>query len=378
MDKLLDQMKNLKKVWGIDENTINKQVEEFKSHKNADEVEHTGNVWFGKELIPGDILTNQVIDMVSKGKNSFIPALTGFQGNRMGRSVSKPIVGEVDFPVILQERTSAALSHKQANRRLPTDKVTIVQKSLYAQVDISREELLYSVVELESLVKRKLADSFRKGIESAILNGDSNTAATGNVNSDDQALSVTSLDGASDHRLAYDGIRKVVLSGALNTDWIDIGIPSRQNLIQTRWLLGNYSFDLQDIILIMWGKTYNKYITINEFADASKNGKNSTITTGAIDSISGNDLFVSKYFPTTEADGKMSGVTPANNVKGGFIYMLRHAVQFGFGDPIDMESYKIVGQGISIVAAMDFGFTVVNKKAGETDPWVVMGINVTV
>ena len=125
------------------------------------------------------------------------------------------------------------------------------------------------------------------------------------------------------------------------------------NIMDTRALLGDWSFDLQDLLLLMNGATYNKAITITEFADASKNGEKSTIATGAITRISGNDVYVPRAFPKTEADGKMSA-TGANNDKGGFMYMKKQALQFGFGAPLDMETYKILGQGISIVAAMDF------------------------
>ncbi len=379
MNSILDQMKNLKEVWGINNDIIEKQVNEYKdfqAKQNADEVEHTGNVGFGKELIPTDLLTNQIIDMIPQ-YGTYINALPGFHGNSMGKSVSVPILGEIGYAIMGHERTSAALAHKQANRRLPTDKITITQKTLIGQVDISREELLYSVVQLESVVKTGLAKSFARTIESAIMNADSVDTATGNINCDDAVPSATFADRANDHRLWFgDGLRKTVLSGTVDIDFKDVGALSWANLIESRSLLGDRSFDLSEIILLMNGATYNKAITITEFADASKNGKDSTIIKGALGNISGNDMYVVRSYPKTEADGKMSA-TGSNNTKGGFMYLKKQAVQFGFGDPIDMETYKIVGQGISIVAAMDFGFSIVNKRAGATDPWVVQGINVT-
>jgi hypothetical protein len=308
---------------------------------------------------------------------TFVNALPGFHGNAMGKSVIVPIIGEIGYAIGMAERTSSALSHTQGNRKVPTAKVTITQKTLYARVDVSKQELNYSIVDLEAYVKRELAKSYARTIESAIVNADSSDATTGNINCDDAQPSVTFPDGSDDHRMVYaSGLRKTGLAGTVDVDFKSIGILTWANIIETRSLLGDWSFDLTELLLIMNGATYNKAITITEFADASKNGASSTIVTGALSNISGNDLYVARSYPKTEADGKVSE-TAANNTKGGFMYMKKQAVQFGFGDPIDMETYKIVGQGISIVAAMDFGFTIVNKAAGNIDPRVVLGINVT-
>jgi len=381
MASILERMNQLKEVGGVDNKVIESQANEYKellkTKQNANEVEHTGNVWYGKELIPDDVLTNQILTIIPTYA-TFLNALNGFHGNSMGKSVTMPILGEVWYAVGVDERTSAALAHKQANRRLPTDKVTITQQTLYAQVDVSRQELLYSVVELESIIKKRLSESFARTIESVILNADSLVAATGNINSDDQDPTLAFVDGAQDHRLIYDnGIRKTFLSGTVDVDFKDIGAMSWANIMETRGLLGDWSFDLSDLLLLMNGATYNKAITIPEFADASKNGQKSTIATWAIDRISGNDVYIVRSYPKTEADGKISTVTPTNNEKWGFLYMKKQAVQYWYGAPLDMEVYKILGQGISIVAAMEFGFAIVNKKAGNVDPWIVGWINVT-
>jgi len=381
MDKILEQMKQLKEIGGVDANKIEAQVNEYKDElakkqENANEVVHTTNTGFGKELIPEDLLTAQVLDIVPE-YTQFLSTLPWYHGANMGKSESVPIIGEVDYAVGLSERTSNALSHTQANRKLPTAKVTINQKTLYMRIDFSRQELLYSIADLESLTKTKIAKSIAKTTESAVLNADDVDTVTGNINCDDAQPSVTFPDGDDDHRMIYaDSLRKTMLNGTVDVDYKDIGALSWENLIQTRSLLGDWSFDLDDVLLLMNGATYNKAITLTEFADASKNGKESTVVKGAITNISGNDLFVPRSYPKTEADGKVSA-TGSNNTKGGFIYMKKQAVQYGYGSILDMEVYKIVGQGISVVAAIDFGFAIVNKKAGTNDPRIVGGINVT-
>ena len=152
--------------------------------------------------------------------------------------------------------------------------------------------------------------------------------------------------------------------------WVDI--------MATRALLGNYSYDLNELLLIMNGATYNKALTLDEFKKANENGVKSTITTGAMSNISGVDMFVARDFTLTEADGKMSGATLTDNTKGGFLFIRKSSVQWGFGQPIEIDVVKIPGKGISIIATAEFGYAVVNKKAGVTDPAIVLGFNATV
>jgi hypothetical protein len=295
----------------------------------------------------------------------------------MGKSVSVPILGDIGFAHGYDERTSDALAHGQATRRLATDKVTITQQTLYARVDLSMQQLLYSSVEgLETIIKNRLARSFARTIESAILNGDDRDTATGNINAVDIQPSTVFADGAADHRLLFNGLRKAMLAGTVNVDFKDIGALAWANLIETRGLMNQYSLDLQDMILLLDNPTYTKALTLPEFADAYKNGVKSTVMTGAWSNISGVDMYVSSVYPKTRADGFVYNA--GANTKGGFLYFKKNAVQYGYGMPLAMETYNILGQGVSIVACLEFGFAVVNKRAGETDPRVVGGINVTV
>lgn len=172
---------------------------------------HTGNTGYGEELVPDGVLLNEIVEMVPK-HSGFIGALKGYHGTNMGKSVEVPIIGDVPYAIGIDERTSDALAHTQAVGRLPTDKVTITQKTIYTRIDVSRQELMYSVADLESILKRKIAATFAKTAESAMLNADSVDTPTGNINCDDAQPSATFTAGARDHRLVYDnGLRKTFL-----------------------------------------------------------------------------------------------------------------------------------------------------------------------
>jgi len=74
---------------------------------------------------------------------------------------------------------------------VPTGDITITQYNLIVSVDISNQELAYSIVDLQAKILEKLSKSFTRTIESVIVNADPETSTTGNVNSDDQAPATT-------------------------------------------------------------------------------------------------------------------------------------------------------------------------------------------
>jgi hypothetical protein len=67
-------------------------------------------------------------------------------------------------------------------------------------------------------------------------------------------------------------------------------------------------------------------------------------------------------FPTfTDADGKIS-TTAADNTKGSFAVIWKPAVQYGYGQPMEIEITKVAGRGYVLTATAEFGFTIVNNE----------------
>ena len=376
-----DLIADLKAKGGISQEQIDADLNAAAEvQKNANEVEHTTNTGYGKELVPVDVLTDKVLEVIPTFAKLMDGLSAGFHGNNMGISIKVPIKGEIGFAEGNAEWTTAAGTIAQGVNRLATGEVTITQYPLIASVDVSKRELNYSVGKIEDMIVDAIAKTYARTIESMVINGDTETGATGNVNSDDQAPATTfaASGAAADHRIYMDGLRATAIAGTTGTDKYDVGAMTWADIMATRALLGNYSYDLSQLLLIMNGATYNKALTLDEFKKANENGVKSTITTGAMSNISGVDMFVARDFTLTEADGKMSGATLTNNTKGGFMFIRKSSVQWGFGQPIEIDVVKIPGKGISIIATAEFGYAVVNKKAGVTDPAIVLGFNATV
>ena len=358
-----------------EEKKFTKKLEPMRA--KANEVEHSTNTGYGQELIPVNVLTDTVLDLVPAYATILNAFMVGFQGNDLGVSELRPIVGDVGFAKGNSEWTTGAGTIAQGNRKLPTDKVTINQYPLIISVDISKREMAYSVGDLQAIILDKVAKSMVRTIESAIINGDPSNSSTWNVNLDDATPSSTFADGANDHRLlGWTGLRCTALSKTSGLDFVNVGTLTFADFITgTRANLGWYSTALNELVLLMDYISYNKAMVLNEFVWFTANGKQSTSITGALTNIAGVDLFVHKDFPATDSTGKVSN-TAANNTLGSFLYARRQAVQRGYGkDGLEIDVIKLPWKGRQAIATMDFGFAIADKHAGITSPTVVLGYN---
>ena len=77
MEKLIDKLKDIRSGIAGAEVAEN----EFKAYQtNANEVEHTTNTGFGKELVPVDVLSDSVYNAVPM-YDTFLTSLPWFHGN---------------------------------------------------------------------------------------------------------------------------------------------------------------------------------------------------------------------------------------------------------------------------------------------------------
>jgi len=342
--------------------------------KNANEAMQTTLTSYGKELVPLNVLSEQFVDMIVETTQllSFLPSS---HGTNMAKSEKVPVMGEAPFMQGNSEWDGSDTSIPVGNTKVQTAEVSLTQVPLIVNVPISKRLLNFSIIDVQKVITDKVVLSGSKTIESAIINADAETGATGNVNSDDQAPATTfaATGGANDHRLVFDhGIRELAINNSLTHD---CGALDRADFTSIENFLGNLFGDRS--LWITNRKTYNKAISLAEFTNANQRGQVSTLNGNAVTNIDGADLYISVHVPLTEADGKASK-TAANNVKGQLLLVDRPSVQYGWGQPSELDIVKIPGKGIQVIHTMEFAFTIVNQKAGQTDASVAAGINITV
>lgn len=387
---LAEQLSEVKKKYLVDngsmstadaEQKLNKEMEQFKIMEEIKEAPlNSTDTNGGAEFIPTSQGLQGLID-VSGRKNTFLWALSeGFQGSGLQLVSELPIAGELGNVRGSQEwDTSSSVYANGTPIRQPwTDRATIVQKKLIFTAWVSDKLQQFSIVDVLARLQRGMTQQFLYDIEDIVLNADSTATSTGNINSDDQLATTTFADGALDRRYFYDnGLRKQPINWVLNTDYIDVGTISTDDIFAMAGLF-RADVDPSDRFIIMDNATYHKLMTLDDFKNLSKNGINSTITSGAITNIAGMDLFVTRNMRKTEADGKLSGATPANNTKGQLIIAKRNVIQHGFGSPLEYQFINDIEKGVLFKARQFFGFDNINKKGLITEPSIVAWINVTV
>lgn len=360
-----------------DQNAIDKVYEALGligKMTNANEAMQTTLTDYGEELVPDEVLRDELID-ISVESAPLLSFLPGDHGKGLGKSETRPVAGRAPFMEGNPEWDGSNTTVPVGNKKQQTGQVTINQKSLILNIPISKSLLNYSVVDLEALLRRKAAQSAAKTITSAILNADSSTGATGNVNSDDAAAS-TAL-GATDHRVWFDGgLRKLAIAGG-SASSANIGTFTRSSFNTLEILQGDLFGE--DSLWIVDQYVYNKWTALEDFSDASKRGDTSTINGKAVGNVDGADVFktTGELWGKTAADGKKDTGTPANNTKGQLGLLYTPAVQYGFGQDFELDVVKIPGKGLSMIVTMDFGFTIMDQIAGETDRTAVLGFNIT-
>lgn len=349
----------------------------------ANEVEHTGNTGYGAEFIPASELLNEIHDMLPT-YSPLLPLLPGNHGINLPKSLLVPVKGLTVGDSFFQgkgEWTTGRSNTVEATgiqTKVPTKRVTLDQKPFIIEVDITDEQLQYNGPNTEQYVKDEIARGMALTCESAIINGDTVTAGTGNVNSDDQAPATTyaAVGGASHHTLIIDkGIRKQAIAGSYTKNF---GTLADTDYMDLMTVIGRYGTNPADCLFIQSIQVTNKMKTLDPFKLYINSADRATLQKGITPTPFGVDVLTNHLVPLTEADGKRSGATPANNTLGQCLLVYKPAIQFGWGKDFKMEMVRVAGYGYRLVATFDFAFTIADAEASLAEPTVAVGINITV
>lgn len=205
----------------------------------------------------------------------------------------------------------------------PTANRTLTAKKFTIQQLWSGELNEDSIIAYVPFLRQLLNESAAQHLGSAMYNGDTTNAGTGNINSDDADPADTK------HYLAWDGIRHYVLVDATGQGKSMAGALDPKELWRARGKLAINSADDVDAAVgnINWGLNARELLLIADFdtfmemhdiegvRTVDEYGAAATVVTGELGSVNGIPIISPGYASRTEADGKASG-TAANNVKG--------------------------------------------------------------
>ncbi|HCS49762.1 MAG TPA: hypothetical protein DIW61_16570 [Candidatus Aminicenantes bacterium] len=176
----------------------------------------------------------------------------------------------------------------------------MTSKKLRARSIWSEELDANSIIPILPRVKDTIAKSAALAVEDVIINGD--TTAT------HQDSDVTD---SKDHRKAWKGLRKLVVSTAFN----DLGTFDKDTVRGLLVDMGKYGLIPSEIAWLAGITSYNKLRGLTELLTVDKYGPQAMILTGEVGRLYGSPVIVSeKIRENLNATGVYDGVTTDNTL----------------------------------------------------------------
>ena len=266
----------------------------------ADELSRSTLTGFGDEWVP-DLWSAQIWRK-ARVENVILPLLP--QIEMPSNPFEVPTEGADPSVYYVPETADEAhLSLGSGNpipdSRVGSGKVQLTAKKLALRVGFSTELVEDAIVPVLALYREQAVRAIADSIDFLILNGDTTTAATGNVNKDHAA------PGATDRYLAFDGLRKLPLvTNTANKVDAANAAPTLALLRSARFKLDSrYAVRPTDLAWVVDAGTYAKLLAMSEFLTMDKAGPHATALTGQIGLMDGSPVLVSAELPLTEAEG---------------------------------------------------------------------------
>jgi len=231
------------------------------------------------------------------------------------------------------------------------------------------------MVDLIPIALRRLSEGFLYTTAIGVLNGDSANTTT-NINTFGTAPATAFPAGLLDPRAYFNNsLRKLAIAGTEGVTKINVGTPNGADDFFDALKVISFGGNPSDYIAIMDNKTYFTYMKNDDFKDYSKNGKASTITTGAMTNIAGIDLFVTDVMPLTDANGVVND-TPADNTQGSIVITKRNSIQHGFFGNVKFDIREDLQRGVLVEDVADFGFENISYMKDRNETVLLYNIDV--
>lgn len=341
----------------------------------ANEVMHSSNTGAGAEFIPSEVFAKEIFDLLPQRPGLLSQLQSGYHGNNLPKVYTAPVIGLSAGDIEFEGRsewttgTKSETEDDHTQQKATTMNVTLTQAGFIAEIDISKDQLRYNAVNTEQYVRDRLLAGMQLTAEKFIINADSETGATGNVNLDDAAPASTKY-----YLKADNGIRERAINGSYTKN---VGTLAASDYSDIMSVLGEYATNPEDLLFLQSPSVSHKARVLDEVETVDKLGDKATILKGQMGSIYGVPIVNHRGVPKTEADGKVS-TTAGNNTLGQILCVYKPAIQWGFGQDFEIELERVPGYGWRLVATFDMAFSIVDSAASLDNPTVAAGINVTV
>src|SRR5215831_17274715 len=267
-----------------------------------------------------------------------------------------PVVVDMPEMMLFPESTSDILATAQyPTVRTGSNRVTITAKKLGFHQVFSNEMEEDSIIQFIPFLQRQLARALAFYTDNLLLNGDTTTAGTGNLNSDDAAPAATKW------YLAFDGIKKqglldntanaLPIAGAIAlTVFRDLKNAMRD---LTRFVDWGRPNDPSRLIFVCDPQTAYNAALIDEVLQAKiMLADRAEFLSGQVMSIFGSPVIGHMALTRTDTDGKYTTVSPGTaDTKGQVVAFNPDGGTIGWRRRVRLMTEPIVGSDQTRIAA---------------------------
>lgn len=267
---------------------------------------------------------------------------------------------EADLPeMLLVAENTANNSSDYGTVKSGSNRVTVTAKKMIIHQMWSGELEEDSILPFVPFIRRQAELALAHYTDSAVFNGDTTNAATGNINLDDADPADTK------HYLAFDGIRHAALvdntGNAVNAGGAGYTFAALHGL-KTKMIDRTYLMDwghpaqADDLIYVVDPESGDKIALLPEVTTVDKIGNQASILTGQVARLGGHPVVGSMAAPLTEADGKVS-TTASNNTLGQATLFNRRAFVAGWRRRVRVETERLPARDQTrIIHSLRLGF----------------------
>ena len=294
----------------------------------ADEVNYSTLASFGDEFVP-DLWRSQLWEKPRIDN----PVFREMQAIEMPSDPYNIPVEDADPTIFTVAETTDEdqLGQNDSNAAIPDTQVgtantTLASGKLAARINISAELVEDSIIPVAQHWRFKSVRAMEDARDFVILSGDATTGSS-NINNSGASISAT-------HRALYgggDGLLHLPLVTTV-ASVVDMGNakPTLAKIREARTKLNNNIVaDFGNLVYFCDPLTSVALAGMDEFVDASINGRDSSVNTGFIGQIDGIDIFVSNQMSLALATGFQSS-TATSNTRGRLLLAHKPSWYVGF------------------------------------------------
>jgi hypothetical protein len=254
-----------------------------------------------------------------------------------------------------------------------TANVTLTSKKNATVIWFSAEEQEDAVIDLEAVLVAKLSKTYARLIDNMLINGDTQTGTT-NINANGATYDAT--NPYSNHI----GLIKAAFTASAT---YDAGTLDTGDFRKLRGLMGERGVDPSDLIACIDLQTYQKMLSLAQLETEEKFGGSATIVKGILTNIDGMEVLPTNIMRLAYTDGKVDGVTAANNTKGRVLLVHKPSVAMGFKRelklvPVARPENDQFGIVATVRYAQTLPFASGTDENGDAAPSQALAYNITV